>query len=151
MAQKEKWEDESRQSPYGPTEEAMRKKQDIINCLKERVIIPEIANPFAYVTRIQKARQLNVVVPTQDGLGVVFSDPCMEIPPITEFPIPRDSQPNLSELKAYFKTASYASKLAVVRDIQLQDLASDEELCTMILSEMVGMGLAAEAARIVLG
>ncbi|WP_159886079.1 hypothetical protein [Paenibacillus puerhi] len=148
LVQKKEWEKEANHSPYVQADENKRITEEVISRLRERIVLPDIENPFMYMRSVREARQESIAIPTQDGLGVVTSEPLSEAVTFIRFPIPRDRFVTISELESFLQTANNLSKLAVVRDIQLQ---AETELRERIAVELEGMGLKEEATRIMWG
>jgi|GEM_PF-907303 len=144
LAQKQKWESE-----YHPSPEELIKEQTVEKLLMEKVSLPAVEAPFQYVQNVRTDREKKIVVNTQDKLGVVNSYPHDQGKTHAVFPVHKDKEIDLEQLKLYFQTATYASKLALFRDVQMNFILEDEEeLRDLIVVEMVKMGLKDEARRI---
>jgi hypothetical protein len=144
QAQKQKWALE-----YEPDSENQKKAQTVYKLLLEKVTLPNVENPFQYVQQVRTAREKQIVLETQDKLGIVNRHPADKGKTHVLFPVHKDEPLNLEKLKAYLRTATYSSKLALFRDVQMNFVLSDEkELRDLIVAEMRKMGLHDEADRI---
>lgn len=128
LAAKQKWAEEAANSPYQPSEN-------------------DIDNPYLYVRNVDLERQKSVTVRTLDGLGVTA--PLSEGEKHIPFPIQKRAEPDLKLLKEYLNSAPVASRLALIRDIQLYYvLEEQQELRDIVLESMNKMGLSDEARRL---
>lgn len=143
---KRRWMEEAARSPYrSGAEEAER--EAVVRRLKDRILLPPVDNPYQYVRKVGEERRKAVTVPTQDGLGVTA--PLREGERHVPFPVSKDRPPDPEALKAYLNSAPLASRLALIRDIQMNFVLEIEHaLRAAVLEAMDSMGLTDEAARL---
>ena len=144
---KRRWAEEAAHSPYRPSEAEMTARESILGRLKEKIPLPHIANPYQYVWKIRMDRQQAVTIPTQDGLGVTA--PLREGEEHIPFPVSKRANPDIESLKAWLNAAPFASRLALIRDIQLNFvLEYEHDLRAVVLDALNKMGLSVEAGRL---
>ncbi|REK71295.1 hypothetical protein [Paenibacillus paeoniae] len=132
-AAKQRWKEDEESSPYGPTEEKIQRKEAIIRLIKERITLPHIENPYRHLDRLDQQRQERVAVKTQDLLGVIgeFEEGEVHIP----YYVHKDEDLNIDELRQYMSKAPAVSKLAMVRDLQLNFVLWHEEKIREIVAD----------------
>ncbi|MBS4218371.1 hypothetical protein KHA96_08610 [Bacillus sp. FJAT-49711] len=144
---KEQWREEAENSPYQPTEYEEFVKQRVSNFLIEDLKVPNIDNPYQYVQTVKQERQRNISIQTQDGLGV--TTPLLPGEEHIHFPIDKDVDPDLEMLQGYLSSQPKSSRLAVLRDLQLNYVLKDyPELFKIVIHAMINMELIDEAKRI---
>lgn len=144
---KNKWITEAVNFPFQPSENEILIREKVTNLLMEIIQMPIINNPYQYVQQVEIERQRNVVIQTQDGLGVTTR--LLQGEKHVLFPIHKDIDPDLILLQEYLYTSPVASRLALFRDIQLNyNLQDNQELCKIVADAMVGMELIDEATRL---
>lgn len=144
---KNQWITEAANSPYQPSENEKLVREKVTNFLIENIQMPFINNPYHYVQQVEMERQRNVVIQTQDGLGV--TTPLLQGEEHILIPIHRDIDPDLILLQEYLYSSPVASRLALFRDIQLNyTLQDNQELYKIVAAAMVGMELIDEATRL---
>ncbi|MEK8128195.1 hypothetical protein WMW72_09795 [Paenibacillus filicis] len=144
---KRQFAEEAAASPYQPSEEELRSRQEAVSLLLKRIELPEIVHPFGYLETVREERLARITVQTQDGLGV--TEPLEAGHESAVLPIRKDKTLEPDALKRYLAEASRASKLALFRDIQMHMVLSEErEVRTMVVAELRRLGLAEEAGRI---
>lgn len=147
LAAKQKWAEEAANSPYQPSENDKAVRETIRKRLMENIRMPLIDNPYHYVRNVDLERQKSVTIRTLDGLGVTA--PLSEGEKHIPFPIQKRAEPDLKLLKEYLNSAPVASRLALIRDIQLYYvLEEQQELRDIVLESMNKMGLSDEARRL---
>ncbi|MCM3636985.1 hypothetical protein M3152_04565 [Sporosarcina luteola] len=144
---KNQWITEAANSPYQPSENEKLVRERVANFLMENIKMPIINNPYHYVQHVEKDRQRNVAIQTQDRLGVTTPLPQGEKHVL--FPITKDIDPDLILLQEYLCSSPVASRLALFRDIQLSYTFQDnQELYKIVADAMVSMELIDEATRL---
>ncbi|AFH63169.1 hypothetical protein ACVNS2_21145 [Paenibacillus caseinilyticus] len=148
LAAQERWAEEEKASPYQRTEEEKQARLEVIHELQKRISLPELGlSAFSYVQKTSEERGKQVTIRTLDGLGV--TTPLEQGRLHEEFKVSKDEPIDLSKLKAYLAGAPRASKLALLRDLQItRVLPNERELQPLLLEEMQRLGLKDEAARI---
>lgn len=144
---KNQWITEAANSPFQPSETEKLFRKKATNFLMENIQMPTINNPYQYVQHVEMERQRNVVIQTQDGLGVTTR--LLQGEKHVLFPIHKDIDPDLILLQEYLYTSPVASRLALFRDIQLNyTLQDNQELYKIVAAAMVSMELIDEAIRL---
>lgn len=146
-AAKQQWEEEKAASPYGPTEEHKKQREDILSKLKERIQLPYIDNPYRHLELLARQRQERITAGTQDLLGVVgcLAEGEAHVP----YYVHKDERLDIEALKEYMISAPAISKKALIRDIQMNFVLRDEEeLCNIVLQALMSLDLMDERERI---
>ncbi|WP_146200434.1 hypothetical protein [Paenibacillus agaridevorans] len=110
--------------------------------------LPSIADPYTYSAKVRVKRSKQVILDTESGLGVTnkhLSDAGREHSRIV-----LDEYISVKELSAFLEKATYASKLALIRDFHLHletYVYKEEVIEELIVEEMGRMGLQDEIAR----
>lgn len=126
-------------------------RQDFFRQLK----LPNIPDPFAHIKQIRVERAQQVVIKTQDQLGVVPnsqapSSVAASKPQSTDFfVIKQNEELDIEKLRDFFQKAEHEQKLAIFRDMtQLSGYESDVKLRELFIEELIRSGLTDEANRI---
>ncbi len=147
LAAKEQWLTEAANSPYQPSDHEKRVREKITKFLYEKIHMPVIENPYRYVQNIELERKNSVSIQTRDGLGV--TTPLLQGEEHTPFPMQTDIDPELELVQEYLYTKPIASRLALIRDIQLTYVLDDnEELLNIITDALYHLDLIDEANRL---
>ncbi|MCR2806009.1 copper amine oxidase N-terminal domain-containing protein [Paenibacillus soyae] len=149
LEQLEEWENES---DYTLTDEEREQWEEQKRIVRERVEaklkLPAIRDPYTYSEKVRAKREKQIIVPTEDLLGVLEVD--SQAAGLNHSTIVLDEDISLIELKAFLKNATYASKLALFRDFHLH-LESyfyhEDGIEETIIQEMESLGLNDELAR----
>lgn len=143
----ERWNSENDEDYYGLSEQEKEVQEKIKNFLKENFEIPAIDHPYQYMKNLERERERSVTIQTQDKLGVTF--PLRDGEKHISFPISNDTDPDLKLLKEYLYSAPIASRLAVIRDIQLNCiLPYNEKINQLVINALKDMGFTDEAKRL---
>ncbi|PZD97756.1 hypothetical protein DNH61_00375 [Paenibacillus sambharensis] len=132
------------QSEWAPTEEEKARRRQIMDRMVEALNLPLIEQPYAYLGRVKAERANRIVVATHDGLGVTTVHP--EDNGRQHEPLLVDDDLEAEELREYLARATYAGKLALIRDFNAKGFNS-EDLEGIMVEEMVKFGFYDELAR----
>ncbi|KMY54353.1 hypothetical protein AC623_10780 [Bacillus sp. FJAT-27231] len=147
LAARDQWAAERANSPYQPSENEKLVRERVTTLLMENLQIPTVDNPYRYVQNVQLERQRNISIQTQEGLGV--TTPLLQHEKHIPFPIQKDTGPDLELLQEYLYSAPVASRLALFRNIQLNDvLQNNQELYKIVIDAMINMEFIDEANRL---
>ena len=101
-----------------------------------------------YFEKLQALRSAQVVVETDDGIGVVKTGN-VECGQHDKFALERDSQPDLNAVKRYFEQVPIEYKLSFVRDAQSYGILFNEyNLKEWVVEELRRLGFETEALRL---
>ncbi|WP_282020072.1 hypothetical protein [Planomicrobium okeanokoites] len=128
---------------YEESLELAKARNQVLTMTKEYMGCERIENIYGYVEEVEASRRKQIVLPTNDGIGVVpFNKTGVNLP---VYAITGDDDINLDEVQAFFASASIESKLAFIRDAQHAGLINNESpLKGFIMSELKKMGMDAE-------
>ena len=102
----------------------------------------------SYFATVKEMRQLEVMVETWDGIGVIKSG-TEEIKTQKPFHLERDMAPDLEQVRSYFAESSLEYKLAFVRDAQSAGILYNEPLLkAYVVDELHKLNLHDEALRL---
>ncbi|WP_410511752.1 hypothetical protein PaeBR_17000 [Paenibacillus sp. BR2-3] len=132
------------QSEWAPTEEEKVCSRQIKDRMVETLNLPMIEQPYAYLGRVNAERAKRIVVATHDGLGVTNIHPDENGRQHESLLVDDDLE--AEELQEYLARATYAGKLALIRDFNAKDFNS-EDLEEIMVEEMIKLGLIDELAR----
>lgn len=127
------------------TEEERLSKRAILKKMEEKLNPPLIKDPYRYSAQVAKEREKRIIAPTLDQLGVINvypSDAGRQHSPLLV-----DEDLEMEELTRFLKLATYAEKLALFRDYNLEHLEYEVEIREALMNEMKSMGLIDELAR----
>lgn len=114
--------------------------------IKQNNIEP-ITNVYQYLLSVQQTRYDEVVLPTQDGIGVVRYTSNSR--GHTTYKITKDGRYNLDEISEFLSSCTVESKLALIRDLQLNYVLSDEvKLKELIYEELLKHNFVEEAKHL---
>lgn len=143
---KEQWREEANNSPYQPTEKENFSRKRICNYLIDDLKIPRIDNPYRYVQTVKREREKNIIIQTQDGLGV--TNPLLLGEKHIHFPI-KETYLDLELLQEYLSSKPIASRLAIFRDLQINYSWQDyPELFDIVIKAMIDIKCIDEAKRL---
>lgn len=146
-SKREQWIAKAAQSPYQSSEEEKQTRERLHKWLLDHVPLPTFTNPYQYVQNVRLEWERKVTVQTQDGLGV--TTPLLNGEQHIPFVISKSAQPDLNLLQIYMNEAPMASRLAVIRDIQLNYVLQDEpNLHAIVVRTLNKLNLTDEAERI---
>ncbi|GGF84583.1 hypothetical protein [Paenibacillus aceti] len=123
------------------------KLEPYFNIVRNKYRIEPITNVYQYLLTVQQNRYDEVVLTTQDGIGVVSysTNSCNH----TSYKITRDGRYNLNEISEFLSSCSIESKLALIRDLQLNYVLNDEfKLKEMIYRELLKDNFVDEASNL---
>ncbi|MBD3918434.1 hypothetical protein H8B09_06675 [Paenibacillus sp. PR3] len=123
-AKRQRWSIEASQSPYQPAEAEKHARERLHSWLLDHIPMPTITNPYQYVQNVRLERERKVTVQTQDGLGV--TTPLLNGEEHISFPISKSAAPDLNIFQIYMSDAPMSSRLAIIRDIQLNYVLQDK-------------------------
>ncbi|MFD0710866.1 hypothetical protein [Paenibacillus sp. GCM10027626] len=149
LTAKREWEEEQSRSPYQPTEAEQRQTEAIRRQIAEQIALPPIAHPYQYIQKVNRSREQQITVHSQDGIGVL--EPLLEHEKqqVSLMHIHKDVDLNLEQLQAYLALAPRAAQLALFRDIQIHHILSRSgELQAIVINQLQALGLNDEADRI---
>lgn len=106
-----------------------------------------IKDTFSYYKSVQNERTKDMVIQTNDGIGIANKVSVgLEHP---SFELSRDSRLTIDIVETFFKTATLEAKLAFIRDAQSYGLIFDnEEAKEYLRNELIMLNLPDEAERI---
>lgn len=108
-----------------------------------------IKNLYDYLQQVKEERNLAAVFPTEDGIGVVQTPQLDDPQPIQPMKLERQQDLDLEQVKQFFESATYHSKLVFLRDSQSKGLIYDNEAVKNFLKQQLKlMNLNDEAERI---
>lgn len=123
-------------------------KRLVLERLEAKLHPPIIRDPYTYLRQVRSERANRILVPTQDKLGIVNVHPADHGQ--QHEAIVLDEDIGLRELETFLKSATYAEKLALIRDyhFNLESYFYHEDgIDEAIMREMENMGLHDEIAR----
>lgn len=127
------------------TEEDLLNRHAVLKKLEERLNLPIINDPYRYSENVAKEREQRIIIATKDKLGVTnihHSDTGRRHSSLIV-----DEDLEITELRTFLKTATYAAKLALIRDYNLEYLQNEKETLEVLANEMKSMGLIDELSR----
>ncbi|CAH1199153.1 hypothetical protein PAECIP111893_01245 [Paenibacillus plantiphilus] len=130
------------------TGETRAYKRLVLERLEAKLHPPIIRDPYTYSKQVRAERENRILVPTQDKLGIVNVHPADQGQ--QHEGIVLDEDIGLKELETFLKSATYAEKLALIRDyhFNLESYFYHEDgIDEAIMREMERMGLHDEIAR----
>ncbi|WP_188888783.1 hypothetical protein [Paenibacillus radicis (ex Gao et al. 2016)] len=134
---------------YESTQEDLENGRIVRERLEERLHPPVIQDPYTYSEKVRAERMKQIIVPTQDELGILNEHP--KDAGRQHITIVLDEDIGKRELETFLSNATYASKLALFRDYHLnleRFVYNEAGIDKAILSEMKSLGLQDEIARI---
>lgn len=147
LAAKQQWFEEFSNSPYQPNENDKVVRERITKWAKEKIQMPTINNPYLYVQNVNMEREKYVTIQTQDGLGVIT--PLLEGEKHIPFPVQEYTDLDLKLLREYLTSKPFASRHALIRDIQKNYVLKEQhELQGIIIEALCVMELNDEAKRL---
>ena len=130
------------------TYEAYPHKEKVVTTVYEQFTPKPISSVYEYFQEIRDARAAAVVVETDDEIGIVRAS-ANAINVQNHFPLERDMQPNLEQVKTYFAHSSLEYKLAFIRDAQSYGILFNEPLLKQfIIEELQRLSFKDEALRL---
>jgi hypothetical protein len=109
--------------------------------------ISKVNDLYGYFQRLKEERQQQTVLPTPDGIGVVYPESENGQPETLE--LERQETLELEKVESFFNHATFEAKLAFLRDAQSKGLIYDhEELKQYLKNQLIKMNLRDEAVRI---
>lgn len=144
-SEREMWEELEREHGIKETEEDRLEKQAVVQKLEETLMPPSIDDVYRYSENVALEREKSIVVPTLDKLGVTNVHPsdAGKVHP----PLAVDEEMEASELTRLLEHATYAQKLALIRDVNLGSVDYDDEFMETLTEEMANLGLQDEVER----
>lgn len=132
---------------YEESPELAAARNRVLPMMKEYMVCERIENIYGYVEEVEASRRKQIVLTTNDGIGVaLFNKTDADLP---VFAISEDDGIHLDEVKAFFVSTPLESKLAFIRDAQHAGLINNETpLKGFIISELKKMGMDAEVERL---
>ncbi|MGO4109008.1 stalk domain-containing protein [Paenibacillus sp. YAF4_2] len=133
---------------YVETDEERENRLIVRERLEKELKLPEISDPYTYSAQVRAERDAGILVPTEDLLGVTNVNP-LDAGRKHET-IELDEYIGLKELKAFLSNATYASKLALIRNyyFHLETYVYHEKgIEEAIVKEMKDLGLQDEWVR----
>ena len=129
-------------------DEFMEQAKYVTKRIKQTIGYKEIDDVYEYVkVTVPTEREQQIILPTKDGLGVTPFEQIDKTHII--YPLEADMEMNLTEIQAFFKTATIESKLAFIRDAQETRLINDDEdIRHITTTEMKALGLKDELERL---
>lgn len=89
----------------------------VLKRMQETLGVQPVDDVFDYIeTEVETARSQQIVLTTQDGLGIVGEE--QEDPEPPNFPVTQDDPIDSEQLTAFLGRSSKESKLALIRDVQ---------------------------------
>lgn len=123
-------------------------QQEVLRLCSEELRPVQIESLVHYFEELKYAREAELVVQTDDGIGVVKT----RVEPLDQFErfvLARDMRPNLNVVKHYFALAPLTYKLAFIRDAQSYGILFNEhELKQWVIEELQRQGFETEAVRL---
>ncbi|WP_201008555.1 hypothetical protein [Paenibacillus glycanilyticus] len=133
---------------YVESDEERENRRIVRERLEKELQLPEINDPYTYSAKVRAERAKRILVPTEDLLGVTNVNPLDA--GRKHITIELDEYIGKKELKAFLSNATYASKLALIRDYYLHletYVYYEKGIEETIVQEMRDMGLQDELAR----
>ncbi|WP_317981007.1 stalk domain-containing protein [Paenibacillus glycanilyticus] len=133
---------------YVESDEERENRRIVRERLEKELQLPEISDPYTYSAKVRAERAKRILVPTEDLLGVTNVNPLDA--GRKHITIELDEYIGKKELKAFLSNATYASKLALIRDYYLHletYVYYEKGIEETIVQEMRDMGLQDELAR----
>ncbi|MCM3611581.1 hypothetical protein M4S82_09985 [Planococcus sp. MERTA32b] len=138
---------EEAEKDYMESPELAAARNRMLTMMQEYMGCKRIENVYAYVEDAAASRRGQIVLPTNDGIGVAAfnkTDADLRV-----YAVSGDDGINLDEVQAFFASAPLESKLAFIRDAQHAGLINNETpLKEFIMSELKKMGMDAEVERL---
>ncbi|PKH11217.1 hypothetical protein [Planomicrobium sp. MB-3u-38] len=132
---------------YEESPELAEARNRVLPMMKEYMGCERIKNVYDYVEDVAASRRGQIVLSTNDGIGVALLNKTDADLPI--YKVSEDDDINLDEVQAFFASASIESKLAFIRDAQHAGLINNESpLKGFIMSELKKMGMDGEVERL---
>ncbi|MBB3111309.1 hypothetical protein FHS18_003377 [Paenibacillus phyllosphaerae] len=132
------------QSEWAPTEEQKAQRRLVMSRMAAALDLPVIEQPYRYLNQVRTERANKILVSTHDGLGVTNVHP--DDVGRQHESLLVDGDLESEELQEYLARATYAGKLALLRDFNAKDFDS-EDLENIMVEEMINLGLTDELAR----
>lgn len=136
----------TRDGGFGDTEEDRQNKQAVLKKLEDKLKPPIISNPYKYSENVAIDREKRILVATKDKLGVTNIHPSDSSKRHSALLV--DEYLEIKEVRSFLQTATYAEKLALIRDYNLETLQYEKEILATLKVEMKSMGLHDELARL---
>lgn len=133
---------------YTESEEELEEKRIVRERAEAELDLPAIRDPYTYSAKAREKRAGQIVVQTDDGLGVTAHHPSDAGRKHSRIQL--DEYIGAKELKDFLDKATYASKLALIRDFHLhleEYFYYEEGIEEAIVREMEKLGLHDELAR----
>ncbi|MBW7475505.1 hypothetical protein K0T92_12160 [Paenibacillus oenotherae] len=130
------------------TEENRAYKRVVLERLEAKLHPPVIRDPYTYSQQVRAEREKRILVPTQDKLGIVNVHPADSGQ--QHEAIVLDEDIGLRELETFLKSATYAEKLALIRDYHFnldKYFYHEDGIDEALIREMENLGLHEEIAR----
>lgn len=133
---------------YVESEEERESRRIVRERLEKELRLPEISDPYTYSAKVRAKRAERILVLTEDLLGVTNRN-SLDAGRKHET-IELDEYIGLKEMKAFLSKATYASKLALIRDYHLHlenYVYYEKDIEETIVQVMKDLGLQDELAR----
>lgn len=119
----------------------------VLALMKAYMGCEQLDSVYEYVESVKAARKRQILLPTNDGIGVAaFSETESGLP---VYRVDPDKDISAEEARAFFASAPAESKLAFIRDAQHADLINNATpLKGFIMGELEKMGCTAEVKRL---
>lgn len=127
------------------SEEDRLNKNAVMNRLAASIDLPIIEDHYQYFKNMANERGKRIIVATKDRLGVTNLHPSDTGKQHSSLIVDEDLE--VKELRTFLKTATFAAKLAVIRDYNLEVLEYEQDILETLKNEMLSMGLVDELAR----
>ncbi len=124
--------------------ERSKKLEPYFQIIQQHFDIEAIPDVYQYLLKLQQRRCEEVVLQTQDGLGVVSYTSGQSHH--SSYKITKEARYDMDEISVFLSTSSIESKLALIRDLQLNYVLWDEyDLKEIIYHELMTDGFEEEA------
>jgi len=95
-----------------------KSRAHVLKCMQQKLVVQAVDDVFDYIeNEVRAARAQQIVLKTQDGIGIVGGEQQEGSAP-RNFPVTQDDPIDPEQLAAFLEVSSKEGKLALIRDVQ---------------------------------
>jgi hypothetical protein len=125
------------------------KQNKVREMITNKFQLEPIDSLYDYLQKVKQERENEIVVSTEDGIGVVNQTTNLDVKDPTIFELDKEQALNIDSVKHFFENSPFESKLVFLRDAQSKGLLYDNEEVKLYLKEQLrSLNLNDEAERL---
>jgi hypothetical protein len=138
-----------KESPELSTHINNEKTNKVQEMITKKFQLEPIDSLYDYLQKVKQERDNEMVVSTEDGIGVVNQTINLEGKAPTIFELDKEQALNIDSVKHFFENSPFESKLVFLRDAQSKSLLYDNDEVKLYLKEQLrSLNLNDEAERL---